>query len=255
MFFIRKVINRYYDKKRLPLITAKNTKEIHHFFLKYLNTYFNDRDLESTLKMFHKKLSGFGTGFDEKIRHYSDVKKLYSRDIKQAPNRIHYKIKKLDINMPVTNTGIISSEIDIKTLILGQEIIMNDLRFSMFVTKCAEEWFIEHMHLSFPTIEHEQDEAYPLIKLEDRNKVLQRLVDEKTASLQITNEKLQQALNEVKTLRGIIPICSHCKKIRSDDESWQRIEEYLKQHSDAEFSHGICPECLEKYYSDLYPKI
>jgi hypothetical protein len=62
--------------------------------------------------------------------------------------------------------------------------------------------------------------------------------------------KLECALNEIKTLRGIIPICTHCKNIRADDESWQLIETYISEHSDAEFSHGICPECAKKYYQD-----
>ena len=60
--------------------------------------------------------------------------------------------------------------------------------------------------------------------------------------------KLQEALNEIKTLRGIIPICSHCKKIRNDDGIWQKIEKYFDEHSEAKFSHGICPDCMTRYY-------
>ncbi len=62
--------------------------------------------------------------------------------------------------------------------------------------------------------------------------------------------ELQDALDHVKTLQGIIPICMHCHRIRDDQESWHRIDEYIRDHSDAEFSHGLCPECLEKYYPD-----
>lgn len=64
------------------------------------------------------------------------------------------------------------------------------------------------------------------------------------------NAELQAALAEIKTLRGIFPICSHCKKIRDDEGYWNRIDLYIREHSDAEFSHGICPECMEKYYSE-----
>jgi methyl-accepting chemotaxis protein len=67
--------------------------------------------------------------------------------------------------------------------------------------------------------------------------------------------ELQHALNEVKSLRGILPICSSCKKIRSDQGSWQQIESYIRDHSDAEFSHGICPECAQRLYPDLWKKI
>lgn len=61
---------------------------------------------------------------------------------------------------------------------------------------------------------------------------------------------LQHALAHVKTLRGLLPICAHCKKIRDDRGYWNQIEAYIHSHTDADFSHGICPECLHK----LYPK-
>lgn len=58
-------------------------------------------------------------------------------------------------------------------------------------------------------------------------------------------EELQTALSEVKQLQGIIPICCYCKKVRSDNKFWQRVEDYIEQRSDAGFSHGICPECWD----------
>lgn len=61
-------------------------------------------------------------------------------------------------------------------------------------------------------------------------------------------EKLQTALAEIKTLQGIIPICARCKKIRDDKGYWNQIESYIKAHSEAEFSHGLCPECSEALY-------
>jgi len=64
-------------------------------------------------------------------------------------------------------------------------------------------------------------------------------------------EELQETLAHVKTLQGILPICMHCHKIRTDNESWQRIEGYIESHSEAQFSHGLCPECLEKYYPEV----
>ncbi len=63
--------------------------------------------------------------------------------------------------------------------------------------------------------------------------------------------ELQKALAEVKTLSGLLPICSHCKKIRDDKGYWTQIESYIHEHSEAKFSHGICQECAKKYYPDL----
>lgn len=61
-------------------------------------------------------------------------------------------------------------------------------------------------------------------------------------------KELQDALKEIKTLRGIIPICSHCKKVRNDTGAWDRLDEYIAKESNAEFSHGICPECAKQLY-------
>ena len=60
-----------------------------------------------------------------------------------------------------------------------------------------------------------------------------------------------QVLSEIKTLRGMIPICTHCKKIRNDHGFWEQVEKYIKEHSDVEFTHGVCPDCMEKYYKEF----
>ena len=60
--------------------------------------------------------------------------------------------------------------------------------------------------------------------------------------------ELRSALDEVETLKGLLPICSHCKKIRYDDGSWHKLEEYLARASELTFSHGICPQCRKELY-------
>lgn len=62
--------------------------------------------------------------------------------------------------------------------------------------------------------------------------------------------ELEQAAEHIQTLQGIIPICMHCHKIRTDDEAWERVDMYVERHSEAQFSHGLCPECLDKYYPE-----
>ena len=63
--------------------------------------------------------------------------------------------------------------------------------------------------------------------------------------------ELQKAMTEIKALKGILPICASCKKIRDDKGYWNQVEVYIRDHSEAEFSHGICPECKEKLYPGL----
>jgi hypothetical protein len=66
--------------------------------------------------------------------------------------------------------------------------------------------------------------------------------------------ELQKALLEVKKLSGMLPICASCKNIRDDKGYWNQIESYIRDHSEAEFSHGICPDCVEKLYPELHKK-
>ncbi len=71
--------------------------------------------------------------------------------------------------------------------------------------------------------------------------------------LDLLNEKtvsLERALAEIKTLRGLLPICSQCRKVRDDAGLWQRLEGYLEQHTDTRFTHGLCPDCIRELYPD-----
>lgn len=83
-----------------------------------------------------------------------------------------------------------------------------------------------------------------MIALLDRQRryALQRLA--------ATNESLRKALGEIRILQGILPICSYCKKIQSGAETWVELENYVRKHSETEFSHGICPDCLRKFYPE-----
>ena len=84
---------------------------------------------------------------------------------------------------------------------------------------------------------------HDISKRKSAEKERERLIDE-----------LQNALSEVKKLRGFLPICSSCKKIRDDKGYWNQIELYIRDHSEAEFTHGICPECAKKLYPGLNVK-
>ncbi len=84
----------------------------------------------------------------------------------------------------------------------------------------------------------ENAKRYSRIKEAENN-----LLDEK--------EKLEEALSRVKTLTGLLPICMHCKKIRDEKGYWKRIEAYIQENSEAEFSHSICRECAKEHYPDM----
>ena len=66
---------------------------------------------------------------------------------------------------------------------------------------------------------------------------------------------LNQTLSNVKTLSGLLPICASCKKIRDDHGYWQKLEIFVREHSNADFSHSICPECMDRLYPDYKGKV
>lgn len=74
---------------------------------------------------------------------------------------------------------------------------------------------------------------------------LEELVAVRTAELRESNRLLEAALAQVKRLTGIIPICMYCRRVRDGRQEWQKIEEYISSHSEADFSHGLCPECYK----------
>ncbi len=92
-------------------------------------------------------------------------------------------------------------------------------------------------------------EAYNVmvIKVIDKTNELENA----NVRLKTINEDLEKALTQVKQLSGLLPICAHCKKIRDNKGYWNQIESYIRDHSEAEFSHGICQECAKKYYPDM----
>lgn len=78
----------------------------------------------------------------------------------------------------------------------------------------------------------------------ERNILLQELVEERT-------RELKEAINRIKKLSGLLPICARCKSIRNDSGYWQEVDVYIRDHSDAEFSHSLCPRCVKELYPDL----
>ena len=83
--------------------------------------------------------------------------------------------------------------------------------------------------------------------LGELNASLDRRVKERTAELETANRDLSHALSEVKVLNTLLPTCGYCKKIRDDKDYWQSVEAYISQHTDAKFSHSVCPACFEQY--------
>ncbi len=89
------------------------------------------------------------------------------------------------------------------------------------------------------------------IDLDQKVKERSRDLNETNMKLEATVADLQKALRELKQLKGLLPICSYCKKIRDDKGSWHQLEAYIQAHSEAEFSHSICKECAAKFFPEM----
>ena len=92
-------------------------------------------------------------------------------------------------------------------------------------------------------------------KIEELNRSLEKKVIDRTQQLQERTAELQNSLNEIKILKGILPLCSFCKKIRDDKGYWEQVEIYIEKFSEADITHSICPGCMKKHYPDEYAEM
>ncbi|MCF8263915.1 MAG: nuclear transport factor 2 family protein, partial [Melioribacteraceae bacterium] len=181
-----------------------NSNELTAFetFSSYLKSYFFERDLKKTVK-FLGDISGFGTGVDEVVPP-ADMRELFKRDIEQSPSKIIVKNDKFSHRLISDDVVIVWGTLDISSEIDGFPYEINNLRLSILLLRRNDSWKIEHKHISLPFIEQEEDEAYPLKKLEEQNAVLSELVEIRTSELKHKNEELRIANAEKDKLMSIV---------------------------------------------------
>lgn len=157
-----------------------------------------------------------------------------------------YDLILLDINMPGTD-GIEACK-KLKTLEKYKDtpiIILTGMIDDLTMTEAFNAGAHDYIKLPFSKIE-----LLSRVKAALR---LKREIDEKKFILEEKDEllsDLKDALENIKTLTGLIPICANCKNIRGDDGYWDQVEVYITKHSQAVFTHGICPSCAEKLYKE-----
>jgi len=150
-----------------------------------------------------------------------------------------------DIRMPVMDGMAMSKEI--KSLDKDSKIILTTAHSDASILLDSIEVGVDKYilkPLDMDALYSAMDQCAETIMLERKIQQQNREKDELIA-------KLQEALDNVKKLSGLIPICSSCKKIRNDEGYWKQIEAYISEHSEARFSHGICPECAKKIYTEF----
>ncbi len=127
--------------------------------------------------------------------------------------------------------------------------------------RCCEESGSVRAEVSLPGPRYLDVRIIPLADRRGRTQGRLAILRDITEAKQAEQERerliqsLQDALGQVKTLRGLLPICANCKKIRDDFGYWRQVEDYIHEHSEADFSHGLCPDCMRKLYPDMFPSL
>ena len=136
--------------------------------------------------------------------------------------------------------------------------ILLELLIVLILTTAWEFWF-EDFTFGFINIDHEPEDLTERLEYIITSSVFVGIalivpiwiIIRDVSRLEKTTERLQGALESIKTLEGLLPICANCKNIRDDNGYWHQVEVYIRNNSKAEFSHSICPTCAQKLYPEL----
>ena len=147
----------------------------------------------------------------------------------------------------LTHTGKMMHAASMRTFLVG---IRNEVLNSFLSDEKMKQ---EQLNIQLQMEVAERTQSQEELRL--RNQELEQLNTQLTTTknnLESANKELERALIDIKQLSGMLPICASCKKIRNDKGYWEQIEAYLRDHTEVEFSHSICPECTEKLYPDIF---
>ena len=218
-------------------------QEITRQFQHYIQVYFQERDLEATLNCLSPHIAGFGTGIDEFFPGEMSIKDLFHRDIEQAPNPFDVTYEFVNVRAITPSIGFVEAILTIHSEILDQPIKLSHLRVTIVFHKIKGEWLIEQKHISFPTAIQEKGEAFPIKELEERNKLLEYLVQEKT-------KQLQQAVQKLKNLSRVDSMTGLYNRTRFNEEI-EKMATYLSRY-DGKASVMMIDIDLFKHINDTY---
>ncbi len=207
-------------------------------------------------------ISDYGAGVEEICRRRHDVYLLDYLLGEHTGLDLLQELERIGCEAPVIFlTGRGGYEVDVEAMKSGASDYLVKGQISAELLERSIRYSIERKHAEMELRRH-RDHLEELVRertieIERTNEILQlEIVEHKRAEEERERliTQLRGALTKVKQLSGLLPICASCKKIRDDHGYWQQIEAYIRDHSEAEFSHGICPECAKKLYPDFFKK-
>jgi uncharacterized protein YhdP len=170
------------------------------------------------------------------------------QDFAQVKDPIRLELKDMAFQFLAESIAVATSFFTIHLPIKDHVLSRETARLVLIFRRESSGWKISHSSISIPYHLVREGEVYPLQELMERNQLLETLVAERTAKLNAQNLELSRAMANIRTLRGLVPICAACKKIRDDAGYWHQVEAYVHAHTEAEFTHGLCPECSPQYF-------
>jgi ketosteroid isomerase-like protein len=225
---------------------ASDYAEIRQLLDDYLRMYATRDDRLTSY--FSDDFSGFTGGGDFLVKDREAWVAITRQDFAQVKDPIRIELKDLAFQFLADSIAVATSFFTIHLPIKDHVLSRETARLVLIFRKEPSGWRICHSSISIPYHLVREGEVYPLQELMERNQVLETLVAERTAKLNAQNLELMEALANIRTLKGLVPICAACKKIRDDAGYWHQVEAYIHAHTEAEFSHGLCPECSPQYF-------
>lgn len=178
-----------------PVQQNEKLAQCQYVFEEYMHYYLTERNLDRICEITASEVTSFGTGRDEKIWGKSDFIKFYKRDIETVPEAISYVIKDHHMYMPTDGVVVSQTILDLHPTIEGYEVTLRDIRQTLvFGFEEDGRPIISHVHTSFPTDLHDDEESYPLKEIQAVSEVVNRLVNEKTDDLKQAYHELEQAV-------------------------------------------------------------
>jgi hypothetical protein len=212
----------------------------------YLRMYASRDDRLTSF--FSEDFSGFTGGGDFLVKDRAAWVAITRQDFAQVKDPIRLELKDLAFQFLAESIAVATSFFTIHLPIKDHVLSRETARLVLIFRRESSGWKISHSSISIPYHLVREGEVYPLQELMERNQLLETLVAERTAELNAQNLELSEAMANLRTLRGLVPICAACKKIRDDAGYWHQVEAYVHAHTEAEFTHGLCPECSPKYF-------
>jgi hypothetical protein len=226
-------------------MNASDHQKIRELFDGYLRMYASRDDQLTT--WFSENFSGFAGGARVLVKTREEWVAVTRQDFAQVKEPIRIELKDLCIQS-LSDTVAIATAFFTIHLPFQESFLSRETARLVLVFRQEGDWKICHSSISIPYGLVREGEVYPLHELMERTQMLEAMVAGRTAELEAKNLKLAEAMASIRTLKGLVPICAACKKIRDDAGFWHHVETYVHDHTEAEFSHGLCPDCIPKYF-------